>query len=75
MYKNILKANKNLQKYLVKTPTKFSHSLSEVVKKNIFIKYENFQHTGSFKYRGALNKILNLNPTQRKKGSNSNVCR
>ena len=68
MYKNILKANRNLQKYLVKTPTKFSHSLSEIVKKNIFIKYENFQHTGSFKYRGALNKILNLNPTQRKKG-------
>ncbi len=68
MFKNILKANQNIKKYLVNTPTRLSHGLSQITNKNIFVKYENFQHTGSFKYRGALNKILNLSLEQRKKG-------
>ncbi len=68
MFKNIIKANKNIKKYLIRTPTRYSNGLSELVNKNIFIKYENLQHTGSFKYRGALNKILSLSPDERKNG-------
>ncbi len=34
----------------------------------LFFKCENFQKTGSFKARGALNSVLNLNATQRKNG-------
>ena len=68
MFNKIIKANQNIGKYLVKTPTKFSHALSDIANKNIFVKYENFQHTGSFKYRGALNKILSLSAHQRRKG-------
>ena len=52
MFKNIIKANENLKKYILRTPTKYSNALSELVNRNIYIKYENFQHTGSFKYRG-----------------------
>ncbi|MBF96383.1 MAG: L-threonine dehydratase catabolic TdcB [Alphaproteobacteria bacterium MarineAlpha9_Bin4] len=68
MFKDIIKANQNIKKYLVRTPTRFSNSLSTLTRKNIYVKYENFQHTGSFKYRGALNKILNLTTQQRKRG-------
>ena len=68
MFKNITKANNNLKGFIVRTPTRLSNAISELVKKNIYIKYENFQHTGSFKYRGALNKILSLDPIKRKKG-------
>ena len=68
MFKNIIKANNNLKGFIVRTPTRLSNALSELVNKNIYIKYENFQHTGSFKYRGALNKILSLDPKKRKRG-------
>ena len=68
MFKKIINANENLKKHILRTPTRYSNALSELVGKNIYVKYENFQHTGSFKYRGALNKILSLSPQQRKKG-------
>ena len=68
MFKKIINANENLKKHILRTPTRYSNALSELVGKNIYVKYENFQHTGSFKYRGALNKILNLSPQERKKG-------
>ena len=35
---------------------------------NVYCKLENLQHTGSFKVRGALNKILTLPPEQRLRG-------
>jgi len=35
---------------------------------NLFIKWENHQITGSFKARGAFNKILNLEPWEREAG-------
>jgi len=35
---------------------------------NVFIKCENFQKTGSFKFRGAYNAFCNLTPEQRDKG-------
>ena len=68
MFKNIIKANENLKKYILRTPTKYSNALSELVNRNIYVKYENFQHTGSFKYRGALNKILSLSSKEKKQG-------
>ena len=48
--------------YIRKTPLKFSRTISEIAKSEVFLKMENEQKTGSFKIRGALNKILHLNP-------------
>ncbi|WP_425381039.1 threonine ammonia-lyase [Spiroplasma endosymbiont of Polydrusus pterygomalis] len=42
--------------------------LSSFSNNNIFLKLENLQKTGSFKIRGALNKILNLSREQQIKG-------
>jgi len=50
----------NIKKHIVKTPLIYSNSLSSISDSNVFLKLENFQHTGSFKLRGAMNKILNL---------------
>ena len=36
--------------------------------KNLYIKSENLQKTGSFKIRGAFNKIRNLSPEEAAKG-------
>ena len=42
------------------TPPEASDALSERVGGKVLLKLENFQHTGSFKVRGASNKILSL---------------
>ena len=55
-----IKSLDNIKNYIVKTPLKFSERLSEETNSNIFLKLENIQKTGSFKARGALNKILNI---------------
>ncbi len=53
-------AYNNIKKHIVKTPLIHSTNLSSISDTNVFLKLENFQHTGSFKLRGAMNKILNL---------------
>lgn len=42
------------------TPLERSQTLTNIVGEEIFLKYENLQKTGSFKLRGATNKILKL---------------
>jgi len=56
-----VKSLDNIKNYIVKTPLKYSERLSKETNSNIFLKLENLQKTGSFKARGALNKILNIN--------------
>ncbi|HPF46732.1 MAG: threonine ammonia-lyase [Alphaproteobacteria bacterium] len=50
------------------TPTNYAITLSDITGADIYIKLESSQFTASFKERGALNKLLNLSPEQRKKG-------
>lgn len=42
--------------------------LSELTGADVYVKLENLQHTGSFKARGALNKLLSLDERQRAAG-------
>ena len=50
------------------SPCHLSHHLSELVGLPLHLKLENLQRTGSFKERGALNKLLTLSETERKRG-------
>ena len=50
------------------SPCQLSHHLSERIGLPIYLKLENLQRTGSFKERGALNKLLTLTPEQRSRG-------
>ncbi len=45
---------------VVRTPTSFSPGLSRAAGAKLYLKLENLQHTGSFKVRGALNKLSSL---------------
>ena len=47
------------------SPCPQSHALSERTGGTVFLKLENLQRTGSFKERGALNKIMALTAKQR----------
>ncbi len=68
MFNKIIKAKKLINQHIINTPSDLSHALSELTGRTIFVKYENKQHTGSFKFRGSLNKLLSLTEIQKKKG-------
>lgn len=51
-----------------RTPMKHSSTLGHMTGSDFTLKLENFQITGSFKVRGALNKIHSLDASERKRG-------
>jgi len=65
---NIKKARENLKGVVKETPLIYSDFYSKENKCNVYIKPENFQVTGSFKIRGAYNKIANLSDEECRKG-------
>ena len=67
MFNKIIKAKKLINQHIINTPSGLSHPLSELTGRSIFVKYENKQHTGSFKFRGSLNKLLSLTEEKKKK--------
>ena len=50
------------------SPCSHSETFSELIDNNVFLKLENLQMTGSYKERGALNKILTLTAEERERG-------
>lgn len=63
----VLAANR-IAPYIRETPLDHSPYFSEICGANVFLKLENLQHTGSFKLRGAFNKLLSLSEEERKTG-------
>ena len=66
--KEVLAAEKRIRKYIRETPLEFSPYLSDSCNCNVFLKLENLQLTGSFKTRGAFNKLLSLSKKEKEKG-------
>lgn len=61
-------AYRNIRKDIICTPLLYSQKLSRLCGCQVFLKLENFQLTGAFKERGALNKLLSLSHEQKGKG-------
>ncbi len=57
-----------LQGVAHRTPVQTSTQLNELTGSEVFLKCENFQRTGSFKFRGAYNALCRLNETERRRG-------
>lgn len=51
-----------------RTPTRYSRRLSQLTGAEVWVKFDNLHFTGSFKERGALNRLLQLTPDERKRG-------
>jgi threonine dehydratase len=62
----IIEAEKRIRPYLRETPLEYSYFLTMMTGSEVYLKLENIQVTGSFKARGALNKILSLPPSKSK---------
>lgn len=65
---DIQKARETIKNIVKKTDILESVKLSEMTGANIFYKCKNLQKTGSFKIRGACNKIYNLTEEEKSKG-------
>jgi threonine dehydratase len=61
-------ARERLDGVVFRTPTVPARWLSEVVGGPVYLKCENLQRTGSFKIRGAYNRIAALTAEQRERG-------
>ena len=65
---DVLAARERVGNAVYRTPCARSETLSRQTGQSIFLKLENLQMTGSFKERGALNRIATLTPEQAVRG-------
>lgn len=66
--KDVEAAYERIQSSVIKTPLIRAENLDEFFGCEVYLKLENLQKTGSFKYRGVMNKILSLSEEDLKKG-------
>ena len=61
-------AHKRIGEQLSNTPCLHTRTLSQLTGAEIYLKFENLQFTASFKERGALNRLLQLDEAERRRG-------
>ncbi len=61
-------AGDRINSYIRETPLDYSPYFSELTGADVYLKLENLQHTGSFKLRGAFNKLLSMSEDDRASG-------
>ncbi|MEB3766452.1 threo-3-hydroxy-L-aspartate ammonia-lyase [Acinetobacter sp. MD2] len=67
-FNDVLDASQRIAGVATQTPVLCSRRLNEKFSSEIFFKCENFQRTGSFKFRGAFNALSRLNSDQKQRG-------
>jgi threonine dehydratase len=67
-FADIEAARQRIANVLSQTPLAYSQYFSELWGCKAYFKFENFHLTGSFKERGAVNKLMNLTPEERSRG-------
>lgn len=65
---DVQNAAKLIEDRVLHTPLIPSMKLSEITGADVWLKLENLQHTGAFKVRGALVKLLSLSDAERQAG-------
>jgi threonine dehydratase len=65
---DVLDARERVSEVARHTPLEYSHTFSTMTGAEVHLKLENFQRTGSFKIRGAMNRIATLSEDERSAG-------
>ena len=65
---DIRAAAERIKGAVIRTPMLVSRTLSEIIGAEVWLKFENLQFTAAYKERGALNKLIQLTPEERKRG-------
>ncbi len=68
MFDRITAAAERLKGQANQTPVMTSRTLNRIVGAEVFLKCENFQRAGAFKFRGAYNAMSQLTPEEKKRG-------
>ena len=65
---DIIAASERIKDHVRRTTFERSSMISHLTGADVWLKMENQQHTGSFKFRGAINKMLTLSQSERESG-------
>jgi threonine dehydratase len=65
---DIRESYSRIRPFIHQTPVLSSKLLNELFGCELFFKCENFQKVGAFKFRGATNAVLSLNPDEKSRG-------
>ena len=68
IFKIVKAAQKRIEGHAHVTPIMTSHTLNQLIGAQIFLKCENFQRMGAFKFRGAYNAMSRLTDDQKEHG-------
>ncbi len=68
LWEEVEAAKSKIQRIILRTPMIYSDTFSKLTGKDVFLKLENLQKTGSFKIRGAYYKLSQLPPSAQKRG-------
>jgi len=68
IFEKVKEAQKRLRGHAHVTPIMTSRTLNQLTRADIFLKCENFQRMGAFKFRGAYNAMSRLTDDQKKHG-------
>jgi len=63
---DIYQAAQRIKPYIHRTPVLTNESLNQKVGAQVFLKCENFQKVGAFKFRGACNAVFSARQQQRR---------
>lgn len=65
---DIQEAHKRIEPFIHRTPVLSSRQINTIFNSEIYLKCENFQKVGAFKFRGATNAVLQLSDEAKKYG-------
>ncbi|CAN5383071.1 threonine ammonia-lyase [soil metagenome] len=68
VFADIQAAQARIRGQVDRTPVRHSRRLSQLTGAEVWVKYDNLHFTGSFKERGALNRLLSLTDEERARG-------
>lgn len=68
LVESVHEAERRIRAFVRETYLEYSDPLSERSGVAVYCKLENLQHTGSFKVRGAMNRVIALSPDGRRRG-------
>ncbi len=68
MFEQLLSARERLKDHACLTPVMTCRTLNEIARARVFLKCENFQRVGAFKYRGAYNAVSRLSEAAKRRG-------
>lgn len=67
-YADVLGARERIAARIHRTPTVHSRSVDDAAGCQVYLKAENLQRGGAFKFRGAMNRLLQLDDDERRRG-------